>query len=120
VIPQPAFPPVPGQLSETLFSQSSRYYGIEVLKISLPSGRAVSYVERRFLPPHESLEVIDHHTVIQGDRIDNVAAHYFGNPEMFYRLCDGNYELDPSALTSNASLTLNITLPARTVGRSDA
>lgn len=120
MIPQAPFPPEAGNLSETLFSQSSRYYGIEVLKITLPGGRMVSYVERRFLPPHESLEVIDHHAVIQGDRIDNVAAHYFGDPEMFYRLCDGNFELDPGALTANAGLRLNITLSPRTAGRSDA
>jgi hypothetical protein len=120
MIPQPPFQPEPGDLGETLFSQSSRYYGIEILKTTLPNGRVVSYVERRFLPPHESMEVIDHHTVIQGDRIDNVTAHYYGDPLLFYRLCDGNYELDPEALTSNVAMKLNIALPPRTAGRADA
>ena len=113
MIPQPPFSPAPGELRETLFSQRSRYYGIELLKAKLPNGRVVTYVERRFLPPHDSLEVIEQHTVVQGDRIDNVAAHYFGDPEMFYRICDGNYELDPDKLTQNVAGRLNITLPSQ-------
>ena len=120
MIPQPPFPPTPGELRETMFPQSSRYHALEVLKTTLPDGREVTYVERRFLPPHEFLEVIDQHTVSDGERIDNLAAHYFGDPELFWRLCDGNHELDPAELTAVLQRELNITLPVRTVGFVDA
>jgi hypothetical protein len=119
MIPQPPFPPQPGELRETLFPQSSRYFGLEVLKAKLPSGREVAYVERRFLPPHEDLAVIEEHTVVAGDRIDNLAARYLGDPEFFWRICDGNYELDPAQLCV-PNRRLKITLAPGAAGGIDA
>ena len=114
-----SFSPEPGELRETLYSAASRYYGIEVLKTKLANGREVAYLERRFLPPHEVLETIGKHTVQHGDRIDNVAANYFGDPELYWRLCDGNFELDPEKLTAVAAQKINITLPPRNDRGSD-
>ena len=120
MIPQLPSAPEPGELRENLFPQSSRYHALKVLKTKLPNGREVAYVERRFLPPHEYLEVVDEHVVSEGERIDNVAAHYFGDPELFWRLCDGNFELDPSKVTTEVLRKLNITLPPDAQGLGNA
>jgi hypothetical protein len=119
MIPQPPFPPDPGELRETLFPQTSRYHGLQVLKTRISGGREVAFVERRFLPLHEFLDVVEEHTVVEGDRIDNIAATYLGDPELFWRVCDGNHELDPAALTTVEVRKLKITLQPRTSGNSD-
>lgn len=111
MIPQTPSPPAPGELAETLFPQTSRYHGLKILHTTTASGRQVAYVERRFLPPHDYLEVVQLHNVNDGDRIDNVSAHYLGDPELFWRVCDGNYELDPARLTSQVTRQIRITLP---------
>ena len=119
MVPQPPFPPQPGELRETLFPQTSRYFGLAVFTAKLPSGREVTYVERRFLPPHETLVAVAEHAVVDGDRIDNVAARYLGDPELFWRLCDGNHELDPENLCV-ANRKLKITLAPGAPGGIDA
>jgi hypothetical protein len=119
MVPQPPFPPRPGELRETLFPQSSRYFGLEILKGKLPDGREVAYLERRFLPSHEVLVAVEEHTVDAGDRIDNVAARYLGDPLLFWRLCDGNHELDPAELCV-PNRKLKITLAPGAAGGIDA
>lgn len=119
MIPPSPPPPPPGDLRETLFPPTSRHHANEILKTELPSGREVSYVERRFLPPHEMLQVVDEHIVGELDRIDNIAAHYFGNGELFWRVCDGNYKLDPREAASVVMRRLNITTPPQQVGIND-
>jgi hypothetical protein len=49
--------------------------------------------------------------VTQGDRLDNIAAKYLGDPEQFWRLCDANGAMRPDALTETIGRWLRITLP---------
>ena len=74
-------------------------------------GTAVTYLRRRFVPPPENLALLQWHRVAQGERLDNIAAKYLGDPEQFWRLCDANRALRPDELTATIGKELRITLP---------
>ncbi|HYP26679.1 MAG TPA: LysM domain-containing protein [Blastocatellia bacterium] len=94
-----------------LFPANSRYHGIETAQMETPEGRTILYMRRRFIPDPERLALLQEHTVTQGDRLDNISAHYLGDPEMFWRLCDANSAMRPGELTETIGRRLRITLP---------
>lgn len=108
------------ELSSTLFPMSSRYYGIATSTLTTPDGRLVVYLQRRFLPQPESLALMQEHVVTQGERLDNITAHYLGDPEQFWQLCDANRAMRPDELTETLGRRLRITLPQGVPGVSDA
>ncbi len=109
-------------MNSSSFPSNSRYRGIETATLELPEGQAarggtiegrtVVYLKRRFVPEAEQFQEIQEHTVTQGDRLDNLAAKYLGDPEQFWRICDANNALRPDELTEEIGRTLRITLPA--------
>ena len=102
-------------LKTTLFAPTSRYYGLDTTAI-LQQGRPVAYVLRRFVPPPERLQLLQQHTVMQGDRLDNIAAQYLGDPTLFWRLCDANRAMRPWELVATVGRKLRITMPAGITG----
>lgn len=107
-------------LSIPLFPPTSRYHGLQAAQHELADGRKVAYVRRRFLPDPEGLSVIDQHEVTAGDRIDNLAARYLGDPLQYWRICDANRAVRPDELTAAAGRRLNIALPEGVPGGTDA
>ena len=97
-------------LKTTLFAPTSRYYGLDTTAI-LQQGRPVAYVLRRFVPPPERLQLLQQHTVMQGDRLDNIAAKYLGDPTLFWQLCDANGAMRPWELVETVGRKLRITMP---------
>lgn len=73
--------------------------------------RVISYKRRRIIPSHETLVTLVEHTVTQGDRLDNLAARYLGDPEQFWRICDANNVLRPEELTDEIGSAIEIGLP---------
>lgn len=98
-------------LSNTLFSSTSRYYGLDTATLALPGGKTIVYVLRRFVPPPERFQLLQEHTVVQGDRLDNLAGEYLGDPTLFWRLADANRAMRPQELTETVGRVLRITLP---------
>ena len=98
-------------MSANPFPITSRYNGIGTTTIDAPDGRTIVYLQRRFVPPPENFQLLQEHTVTQGDRLDNIAAKYLGDPEQFWRLCDANGAIRPEELTETIGATLRITLP---------
>lgn len=98
-----------------MFEPNSRYYNLEtaILKLSEANRqpRELRYVRRRFIPPSKNATTLVEHTVIQGDRLDNITARYWGDPTQFWRVCDGNNVLDPGEL-EEIGRTIKISLPA--------
>ncbi len=98
-----------------LFPPASRYYGVAAAALEMTdcygNPRAVVYLKRRFVPPPERLALIQEHIVAQGDRLDNLAAAYYGDPELYWRLCDANEAMSPDALTETTGRRLRVTLP---------
>lgn len=102
----------------TLFSATSRYYGLDTDTLDLPQGKTVIYLRRRFVPPPERFQVLEEHTVVQGDRLDNLAVQYLGDPTLFWRLADANRAMRPEELTQALGRKLRITLPEGITGSS--
>ncbi len=98
-------------LPPSSFPVTSRYYGIEVATLDTPAGQHIAYVRRRIVPPADNFTLLVEHTVVQGDRLDNIAAKYLGDPEQFWRICDANNAIRPEELTDTISAIIRITLP---------
>ena len=98
------------------FPPTSRYHDIEVAQLELPDGRTISYLRRRFIPPPERHMLLREHVVHEGERLDQVAATYLGDPEQFWRVADANGAVAPEDLTRDAGRRLRITLPAGVPG----
>ena len=98
-------------LQHTLFAANSRYAGMDTATLSLPQGKTLIYLVRRFVPPPERFQLLQEHVVTQGERLDNITAQYMGDPTLFWRLCDANNALRPEELTETIGRRLRITLP---------
>ncbi len=101
----------PVALTATLFPPTSRYYGIGTAQYQRPGGPPIRYLLRRFVPPPELFAQVQEHMVKDGDRLDNVAALYLGDPEQFWQIADANRAMRPQELTEQPGTRLRITLP---------
>jgi hypothetical protein len=90
---------------------NSRYFGLATLTLRGADGHAVAYLSRRFLPQPGDLAPLGQHTVVQGDRLDNIAAHLLGDPELYWRLCDANNAMRPDELVETLGRQLVVSLP---------
>lgn len=103
-----------------LFPATSRYHGIAAAQLVRPDGTTVAYLKRRFVPPPENFALLQEHTVAAGDRLDNLAARYLGDPLQYWRICDANRAMRPEELIETAGRRLRITLPEGVPGVADA
>ena len=101
----------PPGLKASAFPATSRYHGIDPKVATSDTGETIVYLKRRFVPPSESFALLQYHSVVQVDRLDNLAHKYLGDPEQFWRLCDANGAMRPDALTDTVGRRLRITLP---------
>ena len=83
------------------FAENSRYRHVEITTGTLPDGRTVTYLRRRFLPQPEQMATLAQHVVKPHDRLDNLAHQYLGDPELFWQICDANRALRPADLTDD-------------------
>ena len=102
------------------FPPTSRYYGFETLEIKLANAATVVYLRRRFVPQPENFALLQEHIVTQGPRLDNITAHYLGDPEQFWRVADANRAMRPEELTEQIGRRLRITLPEGIPGTPNA
>jgi len=93
------------------FGPTSRYANIEQTTMTLPDGRTVAYVRRRFISPPERFATVQEHSIAQQDRLDSIAATYIGDPEAFWLIADANAAMDAEELTDELGRTIRITMP---------
>jgi hypothetical protein len=97
-----------------MFEANSRYYRIQESSITSKDNegreRKIVYKRRRFIPKTEDTGTLVEHTVLQGERLDNITAHYMGDPTLFWRICDANLILSPEELTDEAGRSIKIAL----------
>ena len=75
-----------GLIPPVTFPADSRYYGSATLTFTTPAGQSVSYLARRIVPQPgtPNFATVSRHTVVQGDRLDLIAAKYLGDPLLFW------------------------------------
>jgi|HubBroStandDraft_6_1064221.scaffolds.fasta_scaffold696903_2 hypothetical protein len=95
----------------TTFPPNSRYQNAATLTYTTPAGKTIVYLQQRVVPPPSTFATIAVYAVKQGDRIDNVSAQAFGDPKLYWRICDANLIMQPADATANIGAQLNITLP---------
>jgi hypothetical protein len=103
-----------------MFAITSRYYGISTAEFEAADGKKIVYLRRRFVPQPSALTSLLDHKVVEGDRLDNISARYLGDPEQFWRICDGNGAIRPEELIETVGRSLRITLPEGVPGVSNA
>lgn len=102
------------------FPMTSRYYGIPTETLVDADRRIIVYLQRRFLPSPARFALLQEHQVVEGERLDNIAATYLNDPEAFWRIADANAAMRPDELTETPGRTLRITLPEGIPGPSNA
>jgi len=105
-------------LKASLFPLNSRYRGVDTATVE-SAGQPIAYIRRRFIPSPDGSTPIQEHTVKQGDRLDNLAAQFLGDAELFWRLCDANGAMRPEELEKPATV-LRIALPQGLPGSQNA
>jgi hypothetical protein len=103
-------------LARNLFTATSRYFGMDTETLTGQDGRAIVYLQRRFVPSPDRFQLLQEHTVVQGDRLDNISAKYLGDPEVFWRIADANGAMRPEELVQTVGAKLRITLPEGIAG----
>lgn len=97
------------------FGPASRYANVETATLTR-AGVVVPYLKRRIIAPPEAFETVQEHRVREGERPDTVAADAFGDPELYWRLCDANVVIRPDELTRQPGRRIRVTLPESVPG----
>jgi len=99
-------------MSVNRFPLTSRYHDVTIVERIDARGEKVPYLTRRFIPPGSAFETVDEHVVLQGERLDRIAAEEIGDPLLAWRIADANDAIRPEELTETPGRTLRITLAA--------
>jgi hypothetical protein len=76
-----------------MFAPGSRYERVGEATFAHPDGRISTYKLLRIPPPQAPASQTAE--VAEGERLDLIADRFYGDPEQFWRLCDGNRILRP-------------------------
>jgi hypothetical protein len=98
-------------LEANLYPPESRYNGVPLATFTLSDGRTVRYLRRRLLPDASMLATIGEYRVVDGDRLDNLAASLLGDPLAAWRMADANVVLRMESLVEETGRRIRITLP---------
>jgi hypothetical protein len=101
------------------FPPNSRYHATPTTATVTADGRTLVHLRRRLVPSPGRFATVREHVVVQGDRLDRLAAEHFGDPEVYYRLCDANGAIRPDELTERTGRCLRITTPEGVPGPGD-
>jgi hypothetical protein len=98
-----------------VFEPTSRYFQVPTAELTIRDAagelRVVRYVRRRFISGAPSNATLLSHAVVQGERLDHLAARYLGDPTQFWRICDANDVLRPEELVEEPGTRVDIPLP---------
>lgn len=87
---------------------TSRYYGIEQAVMKTATGNPIVYLRRRIIPLAMQTDLVNEYTVLEADRLDNIAASFIGDAEQFWQIADYNNAMKPEELTDEAGEKLLI------------
>ncbi|WP_439578157.1 hypothetical protein [Elioraea sp.] len=91
-----------------MFFRGSRYEPVPTRVHVTADGRTIRHKGLRILPqPGGSLL----HLARQDERLDRVAAEWFGNAELWWRIADANTALDPDELVAEPGRSITVPAP---------
>lgn len=93
------------------FSNNSRYYMTPVRSRIGPDGEEQMFLARRIIPQPERYTFERHIRADKDSRIDVVAAENFGDPLLYWRICDANGLAEPAEALATDNRKLGIPLP---------
>jgi len=91
---------------------ASRYYGAQIRSYTLPDGTQVNFLARRIIPQPGTYSSVQNYAIVSGDRLDNLANRFLGNPILYWMICDANAATDPDELTSQTGRAILIPVAA--------
>lgn len=91
---------------------NSRYYGAQIEQLTRADGTVVRYLARRIIPQPGSYTSTTTYVLVAGDRLDNLAQTFLGDPALYWMICDANGATDPDELTAQAGRTIVIPVAA--------
>jgi nucleoid-associated protein YgaU len=91
---------------------NSRYYGVQTADLTLPDGTTLKYLARRIIPPPGTYPSTTTYVIADGDRLDNLAQRFLGDPALYWTICDANGAADPDELTAQPGRAIVIPVPA--------
>jgi hypothetical protein len=94
-----------------MFSPTSRYYQLETVTYTDEHMQLIAYKRRRFLPQGMKMPLLTEVSVMDGDRLDLIAARTLGASEQFWRVCDANNAMNPFDLTAEIGTILRVSPP---------
>lgn len=109
-----------GAIETSPLASNSRYRGVGTATLEREGQEPIAYFKRRFVPSPNRFAVVQEHTVVAGDRLDNLAWRYLGDPELYWRFADANGALRPDELLAEVGRHLAVTLPEDVPGAKDA
>lgn len=102
------------------FPVTSRYRGLPVRTHRRPDGTEDRFVGRRIIPARERFRALDRYRTDGRERIDSIAASAFGEPLLYWRICDANGDAEPADATQPTGRLLLIPLPLEVADDGDA
>lgn len=93
------------------FPLNSRYRNVPLRTRTAPDGTVEAFVGRRIIPGLERYTPIARHKLAGDERIDRVSGEYFGDPELYWRICDANGDEDPALAASPEGRVITIPMP---------
>jgi nucleoid-associated protein YgaU len=66
------------------------------------------YLARRIIPQAATYTATQSYVIVDGDRLDNLASRFLGDPLLYWMICDANSATDPDQLTAQAGRTILI------------
>lgn len=80
-----------------MIGPTSRYAAVGTA-VHQDGERTVRYLRQRFVPMPEPGQLTALHSLAEAERLDHVAARYFGDPTYFWMICDANLAMHPDEL----------------------
>jgi nucleoid-associated protein YgaU len=87
---------------------TSRYSSAPTVQYVQPDGTVVRYLARRILPQPTIYQAVKTYAIVEGDRLDNLATRFLGDPALYWMICDANGVTDPDALTAQVGRSILI------------
>jgi hypothetical protein len=89
----------------SMFFQGSRYEKVDTAQITDRAGQVIPYKKVRFIP---GTPAVLGHTLVQGERLDQISYSFYKDAQRFWRICDANYAMWPDDLVSQANVMILI------------